>query len=609
MKKVLLSLISLLFIFNISFVNAEEIEVINNEDNEATEVLESNNDEAIENDETILKNKKEVAGVKTYVAELNGVNYETLDEAISAAKDNDTITLLSNATTKGFELSKNLIIDGKNFTITFNEKGIALWGKNLTIKNATVNMVGVISTPYVEWSWMVICASKNASLTLDNVKMTIDADGKSAADTHVIYFCSNNKLTLNNSTLVIKNYKQDAIEWDGGNGGYNFILTNSTFTSDNNRSGITGVFTVKADNSKINVINSLGNGSNGSNFEITNGSVVRFNDNGSHGLSAGTLTIDNSYVEAKNNGANGVHVGSKLTVKNNSTLLIDGNKCTISSKWTQPGALYIGGKDSIIEKSTKLTITNNNGSGIYVKKNASLNLEVGTITNNIAEKLTIGGGINNNGTLIMNSDVIINNNHAESEADDIYNAEKATITISNPNVDTKLEETRKDGKKLNDCTDKIDNWYDDSKDNRWNAHGKTEEEVHVEEVDSKTFEGVLSIKAAHNIYSNVIARYVDKDGKEISEEVITNGKYKNEYQTFEKEIQYYELIEVKGETKGTYGLNDIVVTYIYEYVGGTGGDDPEFPRTGIESNSLIEIMTVVSFIALGTTVILKKKLM
>ena len=75
-------------------------------------------------------------------------------------------------------------------------------------------MVGVISTPYVEWSWMVICASKNASLTLDNVKMTIDADGKSAANTHVIYFCSNNKLTLNNSTLVIKNYKQDAIEWD-----------------------------------------------------------------------------------------------------------------------------------------------------------------------------------------------------------------------------------------------------------------------------------------------------------------------------------------------------------------------------------------------------------
>lgn len=603
MKKVLLSLTSLLFVFNISFVNAEEIEVLNNEDNESTEVLESNNNEVIEN------NEEEVTDVKTYVAVVDGVNYETLDEAISAAKDNDTITLLSNATTKGIELSKNLIIDGKNFTITFNEKGIALWGKNLTIKNATVNMVGVISTPSVEWGWMVICASKDASLTLDNVKMTIDADGKSAAGTHVIYFCSNNKLTLNNSTLVIKNYKQDALEWDGGDGGYNVLLTNSTYTSDHNRQGFTGTFTVKADNSKINVINSTASGSNGSNFEITNGSVVKFNDNASHGLSAGTLTIDNSYVEAKNNGANGVHVGKKLTVKNNSTLFIDGNKCTISSKWTQPGALYVAGKDSIIEKSTKLTITNNNGSGIYIKNTGSLKLETGTITNNIAEKLTIGGGINNNGTLIMNSDVIINNNHAESEADDIYNAEGATITISNPNVDTKLEETRKDGKKLNDCTDKIDNWYDDSKDNRWNAHGKTEDEVHVEEVDSKTFEGVLSIKAAHNIYSNVIARYVDKNGKEISEEVITNGKYRSEYQTNEKEIQYYELIKVEGETKGTYGINDIVVTYIYEYVGGIGGDDPDFPITGIESNNIIEIMTIVSLVALGTTIVLKKRFM
>lgn len=457
MKKVLLSLTSLLFVFNISFVNAEEIEVINNEDNESTEVLVSNDNKAIENSEN------EVTDVKTYVAVVDGVNYETLDEAISAAKDNDTITLLSNATTKGMNLSKNLIIDGKNFTITFDDKGIALWGKNLTIKNATVNMVGVASTPYVEWRWMVICASTDASLTLDNVKMTIDANGKSAANTHVIYFCSNNKLTLNNSTLVIKNYKQDAIEWDGGNGGYNFILTNSTFTSDNNRSGITGTFTVKADNSKINVINSLGNGSNGSNFEITNGSVVKFNDNGSHGLSAGTLTIDNSYVEAKNNGANGVHAASTLIVRNNSTLFIDGNGCTISSKWTQPGALYVAGKDSIIDKTTKLTITNNNGSGIYIKNTGSLKLETGTITNNIAEKLTIGGGINNNGTLIMNNDIMINNNYAETEADDIYNAEGATITISNPNVDTKLEETRKDGKKLNDCTDKIDNWYDDSK--------------------------------------------------------------------------------------------------------------------------------------------------
>ena len=53
----------------------------------------------------------------------------------------------------------------------------------------------------------------------------------------------------------------------------------------------------------------------------------------------------------------------------------------------------------------------------------------------------------------------------------------------------------------------------------------------------------------------------------------------------------------------------IVVTYIYEYVGGTGGDDPDFPRTGIESNNIVEIITMVSLVALGTTIILKKKFM
>ena len=621
MKKVLLSLSTLLLVFNISNVSAEEIIDIDNNQIEVentVETISEENDiineenEIIE--EVITTNSDET---KVFVASVNGVNYETLDEAISAAKDNDTIILLSNATTSGMNLSKNIIIDGKNFTITFNDKGIALWGKSLTIKNATVNMIGIVSTPYsAEWGWMTISASINSSLILENTIMTLDANGKSNSGTHAIYFSGNNNLTLNNSTLIIKGYKQDALEWNGDipghtnfSSGYNVTLNNSTYISDNNRSGFTGTFTVKANNSKIEVVNSTGNGSNGSHFEILNNSIVKFNNNNGHGLSAGLLTIDNSNVEAKNNGGNGVHVGNTLTVKNNSTLTIDGNRCTISSKWSIPGALYVAGKESIIDKTTKLTITNNNGSGIYIKNTGALKLETGTITNNIAEKLTIGGGIYNSGVLIMDSDVIVNNNRAEAEADDIYNAEGATITISNPNIDTNLEEKRNDGKKLNDCTDKIDNWYDDSKDNRWNAHGKTESEVHVEEVNSKTFEGVLSIKAAHNIYSNVIARYVDKNGNVIAKEEITNGKYRSEYATSEKEIQYYELIDVIGEEKGTYGLEDIVVTYVYEYVGGTGGDDPEFPRTGIEDNNLLEIISLLSLAMLGTAVVLKKKLM
>ena len=218
------------------------------------------------------------------VAQIGGTKYATLDEAIEKAADSDTIVLLADCTTAGMNLSKNLTIDGgeSKYTVTFNDKGIALWGKSLMFKNCKVVMNGIGSTPYAEWSWMAICASKDALLLLENTEMTMNgAEGNTA---HAIYFCSNNKLNLTDSKLEIKNYQQDALEWDGGDGGYNVNITNSTFISDHNRSGFTGTFTAKIDNSKVDVINSTGNGSNGSHFEIVNGSVVNFSDNNAHGL-------------------------------------------------------------------------------------------------------------------------------------------------------------------------------------------------------------------------------------------------------------------------------------------------------------------------------------
>lgn len=80
----------------------------------------------------------------------------------------------------------------------------------------TVSMNGITSTPYTsEWNWMAIASSADAKLILENTNMTIDAAGKSKNNTHAIYFCGNNVLSLKNSTLTIKNYKQDALEWDG----------------------------------------------------------------------------------------------------------------------------------------------------------------------------------------------------------------------------------------------------------------------------------------------------------------------------------------------------------------------------------------------------------
>ena len=431
------------------------------------------------------------------VAQIGGTKYATLDEAIEKAADSDTIVLLADCTTAGMNLSKNLTIDGgeSKYTVTFNDKGIALWGKSLMFKNCKVVMNGIGSTPYAEWSWMAICASKDALLLLENTEMTMNgAEGNTA---HAIYFCSNNKLNLTDSKLEIKNYQQDALEWDGGDGGYNVNITNSTFISDHNRSGFTGTFTAKIDNSKVDVINSTGNGSNGSHFEIVNGSVVNFSDNNAHGLSTGRLTIDNSTVTANGNGGNGVHAGDTLIIKNNAVVEIKKNNCSISSKWTIPGALYVAGAEgSNIDKTSAVTITENKGSGILLK-GGSLIIEEGaklTIMNNTAEKLEYGGGANVRGDLTLPNSAVFYNNHAAKAGDDIYNAEGASITFGNVGSNWILD----------DCNHTINGWYDDAEESRWNStydgkpciDGCADHAVRVSA--GKKIEVLRALKAAHD---------------------------------------------------------------------------------------------------------------
>lgn len=607
MKKFLTVLLSSTFLLNT--LNAEEMPVLEN-DNEVKAVVEENT----QVDETTTQNEdttNEEQEVKNYVAQINDTKYETFDEAYAASKNNDTIILLSNATTEGINLKHNLTIDGKKHALTFTDKGIAMWKYSLTFKNMTVSMNGITSTPYTaEWSWMAIAASTNAKLILENTNMTMDAAGKSKNDTHAIYFCSNNVLSLKNSTLTIKNYKHNALEWNGGDGGYNILLDNSSYLSDNNRSGFTGTFTVKTiNNSKIDVINSTGNGSNGSHFEFYD-SKVNFNNNGAHGLSAGLLTIDNSTVNANNNGANGIHVKSTLKVQNNSIVNIENNKCSISSQWTIPGALYVAGKDSIIDKTTKLTIQNNNGSGIYVHKTGDLKLEAGTIINNFAEKLQIGGGIHNAGNLTIDDSVIINNNHAEVSSDDIYNDENANITFGNTHDDWELNGGYKDKDKTEkDCTDKIDGWYDDNEEKRYNSHDENKDNLYVLEKTSGNYTNKLTLKAAHGLYGNVTVKYIDDEGKELSENIILRGKVDSEYTSSEKEFEYYELIEVKGNKTGKYTLDNQEVIYIYSFVGGMGGDivDPAFPKTGVEDSNLPEVIFSLSSLLLAGTILLKKR--
>lgn len=577
------------------------------------------NEEIVEEIKEVVKpeSKETVIPEVKYVASINDVMYETFDEAVTAAVDGDTIKLLDNATTKGLNLSKNLTIDGsKEYTLTFEDKGIALWGVSLTFKDVTVNIKGIGSTPYTaEWNWMTISASKNATLNLENAKLTLDGEG--AGNAHAIYFCSNNKLNLTNSTLIIKNYTDDAIEWDGGDGGYNVNLVNSTFISDNNRSGFTGTFHATIDNSTVKVLNSRGNGSNGTYYTIKNNSNVLFDNSGNWGISAWRIDMtNNSTLTATNNGYSGIWT-RVLNVDSSCSLIANSNGTKAFSAATNAGIFFQGNGTytSTIEKGAKVEIKNNAGSGIYTKQNiGNLTILAGEITNNGTGSVnkskigaSLGGGIYNVGTLVIGEDVNIYNNHAEIAGDDIYNKEKGIIDFKDVKNDWILD----------DCNDKINNWYDDSENNRWNAHADKEEELHVDAVKSGKYETEFSIKAAHNLKAKVIARYVDEDGKVIAEEETINGYVNDNYKTVLKDIYGYELKRIEGNTTGNMIIKDIIVTYVYEYVMGQGGDDvpvvpekpetPNIPYTGIEEESDITSLTGISALSLMYMIIVRKR--
>ena len=451
--------------------------------------------------------------VSEAVAKIGNKTYASFDEAVADAKPGATIELLRDAETKGLNLSGNLTIDGgaDKHSLTFNDKGIALWGKALTFKNVNVTMSGIGSTPNTaDWGWMSIAASQNASLTLDNANLVMDGKGTPvSADkvhTHAIYFTGNNKLNLTNaSNLTISNYSEDALEWDGGDGGYNVNITGgSTYTSDHNRSGFTGTFYATIDKSTVKVLNSTGNGSNGTYYTITNDSNVTFDNNGNWGISAWRIDMSgNSKLHANNNGYSGIWT-RVLNVDKTCSVEVEGNGVKGTSAANNGGIFFKGNRyiTSEIERGASVTVKGNAGSGIYTAQGVC-NLTIGsaTIINNgtgACNEAGIGagegGGVYNVGTMVLDPSVVIYNNHAANAGDDIYSTGAHSIKFGNVGA----------GWVLDDCNHAIDGWYDDAATLRWSAHGETK---HVVLTQLRTIEGTIALKAAHGLV-NVDYKFV-----------------------------------------------------------------------------------------------------
>lgn len=432
--------------------------------------------------------------------------YNTFDEAVADAQNGETVTLLADAKTAGLNLSKDLTIDGgdDHHALNFTDKGIALWGHALVLKNVNASMNGIGSTPYTtEWNWMAVGVSGGASITLDNASLAMDG-AKTASGTHAIYFTGDNKLNLKNgSNLSIKNYPQDALEWDGGSG-YNVnIEGNSTYTSDHNRSGFTGTFHATIDHSTVNVVNSTGNGSNGSHFNIKNGSTVDFSRNGGHGLSAGNLTIDDSTVTANNNAYNGIIFTGKGEFKS-ANVQISGTKGKIY--WNAGMRLLKANASLDVDAASTVSITGNKVTGLYLDGGSHATFAEGaklTITGNDASQencstkkdfAQMGGGVmvRSNANLSLPASARIDNNHAALAGDDLCAEQGAKISFGKTVEGDTLTA-------FNGCGDAITGWFDDSKDARWCAHWTDNTPWHVDAVEARSYETPVALKAAHGV--------------------------------------------------------------------------------------------------------------
>lgn len=610
MKKVLLSIVASTLLFNTIY--AEEIEVLENNEEATTIVEDINNDEST--NETVLASNEDV---KSYVAQIGDTKYETLDEAVKNVQDGEEIILLDNCNLTAL-LNKNLTFTG-NGTITINNYTLNGYKKDLTLKGKNVKLHW---TNGEKGNWLMLATSGSIKV-LDGATMIMEFNSKTTATKNALYMNSGSSIVVDNaSTFKIIGHETKGITGEGiqlnETGKSTIKVTNgSTFIIDGTNRGYVNSPVIYVENSTFKVINCTNNGSNGGKFTTINSNIT-FENNNVLGLSVHELTVKNSTLNLNNNGYSGLFIGkseNSSLVDGKSKVYINGNNKTAY----RYGAFWIGSSIKF-EKGAILEVNNNKANGIRVSTvkvgysgvaNGELLIEEGvsvSIQNNEAfyglNEDNFGGGINATGKVVLPKDAKIYNNHATNGGDDIYVTGKGSIDFGKAGTDWTLNGGKKDKTgETKDCTDKIDGWYDDSKDSRWNAHDK--ENKHVDEIPANAYEGTLSLKAAHGIYGKLIVRYVDTKGNVLSKELTYFEKVDAEYTTIEKEFEDYSLVKVDGETKGKYIDGTITVTYIYEFTSGTGGND--VPETGINTSNALEIITVFSLITLVTTIILRKR--
>ena len=466
------------------------------------------------------------AAEQQFVAKIGTQTYESLDKAISVAKNGDTIEVGQDITIEegglAFVEKDALTIKGvgeSKPTITMKDLGMSLSKTKVTFENIKIVEEAVTDNPTGNGRTANLVS--NSNFTLKNASLELNGPGDKTGGSGMYLYQESNLYVTDGSTVIVSGYSgerasgifADNSEYDNMPNRNIQVTGNSSITiTDCDWHGMTvnPIDILIDDNSKID-ISQCGNASYGGGLGCYYGSVTISNhsnlitddNNGSGwGVFANGLKVDaTSSLSACNNKGCGAALASKSKIESGATVTLNENEKDGLRVYT--GSNYWYG-DVTIEEGANFTACENKDNGIEILPEGILDMQDGTVTLNHSS--SYGGGLyNRGGTAKIGGKAEIYNNHADVAGDDIYsnslNKNKVTYKPSLTFAPVG------DGWILDDCKEEhpIVGWYHDGKEKltdnaykRWNGDGEGDA-YYADEytVGKEAVSDALALKAAH----------------------------------------------------------------------------------------------------------------
>ena len=244
-----------------------------------------------------------------------------------------------------------------------------------------------------------------------------------------------------------------------------------------------------------------GNNTISKNGQTQGGAIVAY--------SPGDFTLDNTLIQGNTaDVGGGIHVLS-TKLRDSHIILCNNTRITGNVANQFGGGIFLDNMNNpAVLELVNASVDNNtaNIAGGIGNYGSIVVLKDGAVLENNTAK-QYGGGLYNKGEAIVESGAKLYNNHAALAGDDIYLAGKnSTLTLTKVGDDWMLD----------DCGHKINGWFLDGLDARWDADGKGE---HVTNLDDFKADGyavtknedgsytitildknaTLALKAAHNV--------------------------------------------------------------------------------------------------------------